>query len=309
MKLLLTGAFHYDSAQLERLGALGFETVFVQDERQPLTIDVADINAVVCNALFMHNDIERFKSLQYIQLTSAGTDRVPVDYIFANGIQLHTARGVYSAPMAEWVVLKILEIYKKSRAFYEAQQKQQWIKQRDLQELTGKKAAIIGYGSVGAEVARRLKAFDVHITAVDVTEPGPAQKQWIDALAHPGTMSTILSESDIVILTLPLTEETRHLFDEKMIAAMKDHSVLINIARGGVIKEEALIAALKAGKFLGIALDVFEHEPLPENSPLWHFENALLTPHNAFVSEKVRERLFEVMFRNLAALPRPTPDP
>lgn len=166
MKLLLTGAFKYSEEQLENLKSLGYEILYIQDERVPLEIDVSDVDAVVCNGLFLYNDIKKFESLKFVQLTSAGLDRVPLDYIKDHGIKLFNAKGVYSVPMAEWVVLKILEIYKKSRKFYEAQREHKWEKQRDLFELTNKTAAIIGFGDVGAEVAKRLKAFDVKVVGV-----------------------------------------------------------------------------------------------------------------------------------------------
>ena len=110
MKTLITGAFNYSKEQIEILNSIGCQTVFVQDERQELDIEVRDIEAVICNGLFLYNDISKFKKLKFIQLTSAGFDRVDMDYIKENNIQIHNAKGVYSAPMAEWVVLKILEI-------------------------------------------------------------------------------------------------------------------------------------------------------------------------------------------------------
>ena len=166
MKLLLTGAFKYSQEQLNMIQSLGYEVTFVQDERVPLDIDVSEFEAVVCNSLFLYNDITRFKNLEFIQLASAGLDRVPLEYIKEKGIKLFNAKGVYSVPMAEWVVLKILEIYKKSRKFDKNQDEHKWDKQRDLLELTDKTAAIIGFGSVGYEVAKRLKAFDVKVIGV-----------------------------------------------------------------------------------------------------------------------------------------------
>ena len=112
MKTLITGAFKYSKEQIEKLNSIGCETVFIQDEREKLDIDVSCIEAVICNGLFLYNDISKFKSLKFIQLTSAGFDRVDMEYIKNNNIEIHNAKGVYSAPMAEWVVLKILEIYK-----------------------------------------------------------------------------------------------------------------------------------------------------------------------------------------------------
>ena len=294
-KLLLTGAFKYSREQLSNLEHLGYEIVFVQNERKALNIDVSDIDTVVCNSLFLYNDITEFKNLRTIQLTSAGLDRVPLDHINEKGIQLFNARGVYSISMAEWSILKILEIYKKSRVFYKNQELHKWEKQRDLLELTDKTAAIIGYGSVGTEIAKRLKAFGVNVISVDRQVK---EDDYVDESILIDDLDAALEKSDVIILTLPLTAETKHLINEEKIKVMKDNAVLINVSRGGIIDETALIESLKEDKFLGVALDVFEEEPLNE-SPLWDFENVIITPHNSFVSDKVNERLFEVMIENL----------
>ncbi len=296
MKLLLTGAFNYSDEQLSQIQSLGYEITFIKDERVPLQIDVSEIEAVVCNGLFLYNDISQYKSLKFIQVTSAGLDRVPLDYINEHGIKLFNARGVYSIPMAEWVVLKILEIYKKSKHFYEAQFEHKWDKQRDLLELTGKTASIIGFGDVGTEIARRLKAFGVDIIGVDIK---PIHSEFIDEYYEVRNIDSALSKSDIVILTLPLTEETRHLINREKIACMKESAVLVNVARGGVIDENALMQAVNQGKLLGVALDVFEEEPLPADSALWDMEKVIVTPHNSFVSDKVGERTFQVIVNNL----------
>lgn len=301
MKLLLTGAFKYSEEQLDNINSLGYEILFIQDERVPLEIDVSDVDAVVCNGLFLYNDIKKFENLKFIQLTSAGLDRVPLDYIEEQGIKLYNAKGVYSVPMAEWVVLKILEIYKKSRKFYDSQREHKWEKQRDLFELTNKTAAIIGFGDVGTEVAKRLKAFDVNIVGV-----GRSKKEslYVDDFYLKGQIDDALKKSDIIILTLPLTDETRQLIDAKRVELIKDNCVLINISRGGLIDESALIEALQLNKFLGVALDVFDKEPLQEDNPLWNFDRLIVTPHNSFVSDRVYERLFELIMENLKEVNR-----
>jgi phosphoglycerate dehydrogenase-like enzyme len=297
-KLLLTGAFKYNQEQLSNLENLGYEIVFVQDERKTLNIDVSDIDAVVCNSLFLYNDITEFKNLRTIQLTSAGLDRVPLDYIKEKRIQLFNASGVYSIPMAEWAVLKILEIYKKSRQFYKNQDEHKWEKQRKLLELTDKTAAIIGYGNVGTEIAKRLKAFGTNVISVDRRIK---EDEYANESVLIDNLDVALVKSDIIILTVPLTDETKHLINEEKIKVMKDNAVLINASRGGIIDEIALIESLNKDKFLGVALDVFEEEPLDESS-LWDFENVIITPHNSFVSDKVNERLFKLMIENLKCL-------
>lgn len=299
MKLLLTGSFKYSEEQLNRIKLLGYEIIFVQDERIPLQIDITDIDSVVCNSLFLYNDITDFKNLKFIQLTSAGMDRVPLDYIKEHGIKIFNAKGVYNIPMAEWAVLKVLEIYKKSRQFYESQHQHKWEKHRDVLELTDKTAAIIGFGNVGTEIAQRLKAFGVNIVGVD-------RRNIKSDLFHEyyivDDIDEVLKKSDIVILTIPLIKETRLLIDADKLNKMKDNSVLVNISRGGVIDEVALIEALQRDKFLGIALDVFKEEPLPKNSPLWNFDRVIITPHNSFISDNVNQRLFKLIMENLKAV-------
>lgn len=295
-KLLLTGAFKYNQEQLSNLENLGYEIVFVQDERKTLNIDVSDIDAIVCNSLFMYNDIARFKSLKVIQLTSSGTERIPIEYIRKNEICLFNAKGVYSIPMAEWAILKILEIYKQSRYFYNNQTNHKWNKNRELLELTGKTTAIIGFGSVGSEIAKRLRAFDTKIIGVGRRE---IESNFIDMYINLRDIDSALENADIVVITLPLTNITRHLFDKQKLMKMKNDAVLINISRGEIIDENALIELINDDKFLGVALDVFENEPL-DDSPLWDYENVIVTPHNSFVSDKVNERLFELIVSNLS---------
>jgi phosphoglycerate dehydrogenase-like enzyme len=299
MKLLLTGSFSYTEDQLELLAGLGYQVSMLPDERVTDGLDVADTEVVVCNNLFNHIKIGEFKNLKFVQLTSAGTDKIPENHLKKAGIQLETARGVYSDPIAEWIVLKILEICKNSRYFYAAQKKKQWIKDRNLMELNGKTAAIIGYGSIGVETARRLHGFKMHVTAVDSRLPGSDEMQWINSIEKPENLDMVLAEHDIIILTLPLTRETRQLINRRRLDTMKDDAILVNVSRGAIIDERALIRVLKNKKFAGVALDVFEEEPLPDKSPLWKFKNVLVTPHNAFISDRTRQRMFDLIYKNL----------
>ena len=297
MKLLLTGAAKYTEEQLHILKAKGFEITFVQNELEKLDIDCSQFDAVVCNNLFLHNPPEEFTNLKAVQLTSVGFDRVPVGYFASKGIALFNARGVYSAPMAEWVVLKILEIYKSSAQFYAQQKKKIWQKHRDLLELTDKRILIVGAGSVGTECAKRLHAFGAKILAADIYDKGC---EYIDEFHPMEELSDILPTADVVVLTLPLTEKTKGLFDKETLSLMKDDSVLVNVSRGPIIDEESLSDILAEGKFLGVALDVFEEEPLSQASPLWSNPRVIITPHNSFVSDGNTSRLFSLICRNLA---------
>ncbi len=296
MKLLLTGAFNYTEEQLNILRGCGFEVTYVQNEREELAIDCSQFDAVVCNSLFEYNNVERFTSLKAVQLTSAGFNRAPVGYLASKGIALFNAKGVYSAPIAEWVILRILEIYKHASDFASQQKNKIWKKHRDLLELIGKRVLIVGTGSVGTECAKRLKAFDAQVIGVDIYD---SNSPFVDEFHHMETISEVLPTSDVVILTLPLTEKTKGLFSHELLSAMKNDSILINVARGAIIDEPALTEKLAEGKFMGVALDVFEEEPLSEASPLWNVNRVKISPHNSFVSDGNSGRMFSLIYKNL----------
>lgn len=296
MRLLLTGAFSYSEAQLNALRALGAELVFQKDERGAPETDFAAVEAAVCNGLFLYHDIKEFKNLKCIQLTSAGLDRVPLDYIQEKGIKLYNARGVYSVPMAEWALCGVLSLYKHLNDFSEKQKNHLWEKDREVRELQGDTVLIVGCGSVGTECAKRFKAFGMRVMAADIVKP---QSDVYDAYFSMQEIDKGLETADVIVLTLPLTEETRGFFRAEHFSHCKNGAILVNIARGAVVKEKDLTNALVSGNLGGAVLDVFEDEPLTKDSPLWELENVMITPHNSFVSPKNNERLFSVMLQNI----------
>lgn len=296
MKLLLTGAFKYTNEQIEYLKSHGNEVVFVQDERRKIGFDVSDIEGVICNGLFLYNKIEQFKSLKYIQLTSAGFDRVPLDYINDHKIKIYNARGVYSVPMAEFALTGILQLVKQSRFFYENQKQHMWEKSRTLGELSGKTAVIVGAGNIGTEVAKRLNAFDMTVVGVDVCNN---EKLYFDKVELLSELDEYLKIADVVVLTLPLMDSTRGMFDKTKFELMKENSIFVNLARGPLVVEKDLIDSLEQKRIGGAVLDVFDVEPLEKNSPLWDMKNVILTPHNSFVGENNNKRMFKVIVENL----------
>jgi len=298
MKLMLTGAYNYTDKQIEYFEKLGFNIIYVPDERESIDFDVdlSDVDAVICNGLFLYTPIERFSNLKYIQLTSAGLDRVPLDYIKNHGIRLYNARGVYSVPMAEFAVCGVLQLYKQSGFFYNNQKKHKWEKHRGLAELSGKNVCVLGAGSIGSETAKRFKAFDCSVTGVDLHL---FENDSFNEICHIDMLDEILKKSDIAVLALPLTDENRGFFNKDKFALMKNDAVFVNVARGGLVNQQDLVNALASKQIGGAVLDVFEEEPLDESSPLWDFENVILTPHNSFVSDKNNERMFSVIADNL----------
>lgn len=295
MKLLITGAFSWTEEMKQILRNAGWELIFTQREDSELPAEAYEAEAAVCNWLFVNHDIRKFPNLKTVQLLSAGLDRVPLEYIREQGISLYNARGVYSVPMAEFAVAGVLQLYKGSRFFAENQKTHRWEKKRDLLELFGKRVCVVGTGSVGSETARRFRAFTDEVYGVDLY---PTENAVFQNIFHLKNLDEQLKVSDIVILTLPLTDETRGMFDRTRFALMKSGAVLVNIARGGIVDEAALLEAVDT-KLLGAVMDVFSVEPLSPDSPLWDKENVIISPHNSFVSQGNDRRMWDVIRKNL----------
>ncbi len=296
MRILLTGALAYTKEQIAQIESLGMNTVFMQQEADALPVKAGDVDATVCNGLFLHHNIEEFENLKYIQLTSAGFDRVPLEEIKQRGITINNARGVYSIPLAEWAMGRILEHYKNFNGFNLSQKKKEWNKDRGIKEINGTKSAIIGAGNIGQEVAKRLSAFGSSVTGYDVIL---GERSYFDSVHHVNDLSSEIDDYDIVVLTAPYTPETHHIISKEILQSLKNNAILVNIARGGLIDEQAMCEVLTDRKDLFAALDVFEAEPLSEESPLWKLDNVAVSPHNSFVSEGNSARMFAVMYQNL----------
>lgn len=294
MNLLITGAAHFSEGQMLEIESLGFHVVFMQNENGALPIESQMIDAVICNALFMHHDIKKFTNLKYIQLTSAGYDRVPLEYVIEHNIKIYNARGVYSVPMAEFAISSVLQIYKQTNFFTGNQKSHQWIKHRELKELCGKTVCIVGCGSVGMECAKRFAAFECEVLGVDLDT---GKKKYFEKILPISELDQTISEADVIILTVPLTEDTKHLINGRVLEKVKGESILINIARGEIIETEALIRELNKRNIYAV-LDVFENEPLEQESILWKMENVIITPHNSFVGERNGERLWGIVINN-----------
>ena len=296
--LLLTGAFNYSEDEITRLGeASGLEVIFHQDERTAVAHDVAEkVVATVCNGLFLYNSLDRFPNLRLVQLTSAGHDRIPEKEMLEKGIRICDARGVYSTPMAEWAVAVVLSYYKNLYFFMHNQRQKVWAKDRNLRELKGRKVAVVGAGNVGREVARKFNGLDTIVEGFDIR---PYACELFKNIRHIESLADNIKNYDIVVITAPATPETYHLFNERILSNMKDGAMLINISRGTLIDEQALVKVLTNRPDMTAALDVFETEPLNEQSELWGLPNCMVSPHNPFVGNGNHARLFDVIRENL----------
>ena len=297
MNLLITGAWASAREHISELETMGHRVSFLQQERDALPVPADWVEGILGNGIFLYHGMERFENLQYIQLTSAGFDRVPMDYVKEHSISIFNARGVYSVPMAEFAVAGVLSLYKQMRVFAQHQEKHLGEKCRDLMELSGKTVCIVGCGSVGTECARRFAAFGCHTLGVDLFPyESPAYGQMLPL----ERLDSVLPQCDVLVLTLPLTAETRHLMNGKRLKMLKDTAILVNIARGAVVDQKAMEASV--GRLGGAVLDVFEEEPLNPDSPLWDAENVIITPHISFVGEHNQERLSGVILKNLESV-------
>ena len=294
MNLLITGAWNDGKNYIDEIKAMGHQVVFMQYEKDALPCAYDWVEGVVCNGLFLSHPIENFSNLRYIQLTSAGFDRVDMSYVTAHGIEIHNARGVYSIPMAEFALCGVLQLYKQAAFFRENQRQHLWEKHRGLSELCGKQVLIVGCGSVGNECAKRFTAFGCRVTGVDLF---PREDSLYDRILPLEQLDEALKTTDVVVLTLPLTEQTKHLFNEERFDSLKSSAVLVNIARGAIVDTEALLRHID--HIGGVVLDVFEEEPLTETSLIWDKENVILTPHNSFVGEGNSMRLKEIVLSHL----------
>lgn len=296
MKLLVAKRNGMRDAQLESLTRLGFELVLDANDYSPYTGDKSDIQAVICYEFFKFNDIKAFPRLRLVHLTSAGFDHMPLDYMRQKGIALYNARGVYSQPIAEFVLWGVLDLYKSGAYFRENVRNRGWRQLRSLRELSGKNVTILGAGSISAQISGRFRAMGCRVTAL-CRNPGPSTD--FDRIEQVSRLDELLPETDIMVLAAPLNGGTFHIFDARRFEKMKPGSLFVNIARGGLVETDSFIAAMESGKLSGAVMDVFETEPLPESSPIWDMENVILTPHNAFAGEFNGDRTFELIHRDL----------
>ena len=237
--------------------------------------------------------------LRWLQLLSAGADMAIGDEAAWDRIAVTTARGVQAIPLSEWVVGAMIALSKHFPGAVRAQDRGEYWKFMGG-ELAGRTAGILGMGNIGGRVARLCKALDMRVLgmrrSVTAAQEGPGEA---DLILPPSDLPLLLRESDFLVLSLPMTRETAGLIGPAELRQMKEGAFLINVARGGLVDEDALVEAVRTGRLAGAALDVFTQEPLPPDSPLWSEPRILLTAHNAAHSYQYEERATELFIENL----------
>ncbi|HJM75798.1 MAG TPA: D-2-hydroxyacid dehydrogenase [Dehalococcoidia bacterium] len=242
-------------------------------------------------------EISRSPALQWFQSGAAGFENPMLEAVRdREGVRLTNAAGVHAEPIAQYVLAYMLQRVKRVQVHAESQRNHQW-QPIGGGELTNLTCGIVGLGGIGAAVARLAKAFGMQVLA---TKRTPVEDPNVDRLLSPDDLHTLLQNSDFVVLALPMSEETRGLIGAAELAQMRERAVLINVARGGVLDEPALIEALNERRIGGAVLDVASQEPLPEDSPLWDLPNCVVTPHDSAWSPLGGARQAELFLDNLA---------
>lgn len=293
MKVLFNRRF--SDEQMQEIVELGYHIVYIPEkDLTPDREDIYDIDVWFTYKGFEKVDISKMKNLKYIHLTSTGVDQVPVDYVLDKGIILSNNKTGYAIPMAESVVMYILQLYKNSHLMFNQQENRCWEMNMCWDELYGKTVGFLGTGNISKESAKRLKAFGVDIWGVNTDG---RDIEHFDRCFSIDDCEEFYRNVDVLVGIMPYTEDTTHLLNRDVFEIMKKGSLIVNIGRGNLIDEHDLIKYM--GKFRGVALDVVENEPLSPDSPLWECDNLIITPHNSWVSHGNKDRLFERLYNNL----------
>ncbi|MGQ9555219.1 MAG: D-2-hydroxyacid dehydrogenase [Anaerolineae bacterium] len=253
--------------------------------------------------------------LRWVLTASAGVDALVGKRLWRSHVKIVNASGIHAHSIAELVFAMILALRHRLPFFLRRQQEHVWSQAepqaRSAGELVGLTLGVLGYGSIGREVGRIGKAFGMRLLATTIDKSqrqdsgfalhtaGDREGTLPDVLEGPGFQKQLLSQSDVVVVAVPSSPKTRHLVGEDDLRAMKRTAILVNIARGAVVDEVALIRALQEGWIAAAGLDVFETEPLPADSPLWDMDNVIITPHIAGDSPDYYKRLMMLLAENI----------
>jgi D-2-hydroxyacid dehydrogenase (NADP+) len=301
MKILLwaEAGQRYASMLAERPLPEGAEVIPVTTEAEAMAhVETAEV--LVCwGASYPGAFVRKARSLRLIQSLGAGVEGLLEAGAAGSPVPLANARGANAAPIAEHVMALILAFARSIHVAVRNQSKHAWEPKacRGV-EIAGQTLGILGLGSIGLETARRAKAMGMRVISLE--RPGKAKPPEVDRLV-PGKLA-LAAESDYLLVSLPLTPETRRIVDESTLAAMKRSAYLINVSRGQTVDEPALIRAIQEGRIAGAGLDVTEVEPLPPDSPLWDLPGVIITPHVAASSPRTMGAVMDLVAENLRRL-------
>lgn len=278
------------------------EVIYFKDDYTEA--DLQEIEGIIAFHPFAKHALSDFPKLSFIQLVSAGINQVDLKALEEKGITLANARGIYSIPIGEWVVMRLLEANKRARDIFELQAQKKWEQWMFMPELTGSKIGFVGTGSLAQEAVKRLLAF--HVELIGFNTDGKAAEHFGETYPL-ATLADHIGTLDALVLCTPETPGTIGIVNEEVLARAKSDLTLINVGRGTILDEDALVRFLQANESALAILDVFQTEPLPEDSSLWTLPNSWVSPHVSASSDRIKERLFELATVNLGNLSAGTP--
>lgn len=249
--------------------------------------------------------VEGADHLGFVQALSAGVDFWDLDPLRERGIALATAAGVHAEAIAEQVLGYLLAFERGIHTGIRQQERRSW-EWYHGGEIREKTVGIVGVGAIGTRVAEYAQAFDMRV--IGTKRDTDAVPDAVDEIYDPADLFEILPESDYLVVACPLTPETRQVIDREAIGALPDHAVVVNIARGEIVEEAALVRALQQRKIRGAGLDVYATEPLPRDSPLWDLSNVIMTPHMGGTTPRKPTRTAAVFAQNYEAFVEGNPD-
>ncbi len=268
-----------DDPQLSMLAEIPHHLIRTADELKAAPRDAEAILHWAGSRDLLRMSFLASPNLRWVHSRAAGLDSLLFPELVESPIPLTNGTGVFSQSLGEFALAVILYFAKDIRRLLRNQEACRW-EQFDVEELPGQTVGIVGYGDIGGAVASRVHAMGMRVLALKRRQPS-APDPFVDRFYRPSELNLMLSDCDFVVAAAPLTRETRHMISDDAIAAMKPNAVVINIGRGPVIDQAALVRALSAGRIKGAGLDVFEQEPIPADDPIFKLPNILISPHSA----------------------------
>ena len=266
---------------------------FVTDLSRKTEIEVL----IAMPKIVKNMNVNEYSNLKWIQYLMAGYDGINLKKFKENNIVFSSAQNVFSKSIAEDVFTKIFYFNRNVSHYIESKKNKIWSPIQEEFELTNSTALILGVGSIGRELAKKFKVFDMFI--IGYRKKHLNEKNFDKIIVMESELNEALNIADYIIMALPLNDETRFMFDYEKFKIMKRSALFINVGRGETVKQKDMILALKQSIIRGAGIDVVYPEPLPSDSELWNLDNLYITPHNASSSNHMARRIYELIVMNL----------
>jgi len=295
---------HLEARHLEQIRAVDPRVRVTLVTDQPRGTDGVRTAEIMVGWNIPREAVQRASRLKWIHSTAAGVDQLLYPEIRERGIILTASMGIHHQ-LVEHIFAFLLALERRLHVAMRLQLQRKWDRTNTVgDELSDKTLGILGLGTIGQQLVRKAQAFDMRVIG---TKRTPTSIPGVDRVLPPDGLPQVMRESDAVVVALPLTPQTRGLIGERELQMMKPTAWFINVGRGPIVHETALIQALRARRIAGAALDVFEHEPLRSDSPLYELENVILTPHVSGASPRYMDRAVPLFCENLARYLRGAP--